>query len=287
MNFTRAQWATSTPSWTAMPGPQPDVFIHHVGGACPVSPTVGWLRTFEANALAAGAARGDRYIAVEYHVGVFQDGSLVQYRPDGVQGGATAGHNSNSYAVVAMGNFENDRPSPQLIAAIRRQIDTWKHTGRLVPQPNIRPHNSVFATACPGRNLLAVMDQLRVVGATNTEDDMGWSQWEPLEQIAMLDAVYKTVNAALNGEPFLPNGQPDPRAEVVKTSGLFAQHNNLEKPGSLHTIAVWLTKSIIPKLDVAPAGTVDVAELASQLAALLPKADAEALVKAIGDKLAA
>jgi hypothetical protein len=155
----RSQWSTVNAKFSALPGAMAEAVQHHTGGAGPGQNLVDWLRGMEA----AEMQRGDGLIALAYHWMVISggphDGTKIEVRPWGVQGGATLKHNSSSRAVCMSGNFENDQPTEQ---AMDSTAEVWADGVRrgFVQRVPVRPHSDFFATACCGRNLKARLPDL-------------------------------------------------------------------------------------------------------------------------------
>lgn len=206
MNYIpRSEWATSSPSWTPMAGRQHDIFLHHVGGPCPASlPSLAWLEQFEQMAIAAGRARGDHYIALEYHRGVFADGTIYEGRPDGVQGGATLGHNTDSYSICLMGDYRTDQVTEAQIDAVRWQIAQWEQGGEVTASPGLLPHSAVFPTACPGDNARAQIPNMLAAPAPSTGDDFDMPA-DPAV-IRLLTNISNKLNALVGDEEDFSHG---------------------------------------------------------------------------------
>ena len=67
--------------------------------------------------------------------------------------GAHAGsreYNDHGIGIALVGNFEQRRPTPAQLAAVKRLVGVLKRSYR-IPAKSVVGHNSVKATACPGR----------------------------------------------------------------------------------------------------------------------------------------
>lgn len=95
-----------------------------------------------------------RFGRMSYSFVVHPDGTVLQAQ-DGHVGAHTRGQNSTSQAVVCVGNFEHDQPTPEMIRAIRKLVADH---GPLLGGHRDAP---AAATACPGRNLYARVGELR------------------------------------------------------------------------------------------------------------------------------
>jgi hypothetical protein len=94
-----------------------------------------------------------RFGRMSYSFVVHPDGTILEGQ-NGHVGAHTKGHNSTMQAICAVGNYENDRPTPEMLAAIRTLIGQFG--------PLLGGHRDYGATACPGRNLYAAIPALRL-----------------------------------------------------------------------------------------------------------------------------
>src|SRR5690606_11936117 len=99
-------------------------------------------------------------IAYSWLVG--QSGHRYEGRGWGVVGGHTAGHNSTSYGICAVGNFETADPSPELIEGIAVTIADGIRSGHIARDARIDGHRDVGSTACPGGRLYPHLPQIRL-----------------------------------------------------------------------------------------------------------------------------
>jgi hypothetical protein len=159
----RSQWSTVNANFTPLPGAMPEAVEHHTGGDGPGDDLIGWLRSLEAGEM----ARGDHLIALAYHWMVISggphDGTKIECRPWGMQGGATLDHNETSRAVCMSGNFMSDVPTSQ---ALDSTAELWAEAiagGYVAKGVVVRPHSDFFATACCGTNLKARLPDLNTL----------------------------------------------------------------------------------------------------------------------------
>lgn len=144
--YPRNTWTGHAPSWSHM-GRVSDVFIHHTVTGRPATFDPGICRQIEAGHRAQGG------VACFYHRLHFPDGTVAEGRPWGVKGGATINNNSTSYALSAVGNYEHDNVTNQLLEAMADEIVWGVLNGFIDRNFRVRGHRDVFATACPGANL--------------------------------------------------------------------------------------------------------------------------------------
>jgi hypothetical protein len=96
-----------------------------------------------------------RFGRLSYSFIVHPDGTILEGQ-NGHVGAHTRGQNSVSQAVCAVGNYENDQPTPEMLLAIRSLA------GRFGPILGGHRDAPGAATACPGRNLYAAIPSLKV-----------------------------------------------------------------------------------------------------------------------------
>lgn len=152
--WSRSDWNARSVSLEPIRTPLSDVFIHHTVGV-PGPDFAAFMRETEAFHI---NSRGMRAIAYSH---VVTEAVSAEGRGWGKAGGHTLDHNSTSHAVCAAGNFETQPASDALISTIAATIREGIRVGAVSPNPNIRGHRDVFATACPGANLYARLDDIR------------------------------------------------------------------------------------------------------------------------------
>jgi hypothetical protein len=96
-----------------------------------------------------------RFGRLSYSFIVHPDGTILEGQ-NGHVGAHTKGQNSTSQAICAVGNYENDQPTREMLDAIRLLISRF---GPLLGGHRDAPG---AATACPGRNLYAAIPGLRL-----------------------------------------------------------------------------------------------------------------------------
>jgi len=97
-----------------------------------------------------------------YHFIIRGDGTVERGRPEMTVGAHASGFNSNAIGICLAGNFETSQPAPQQIESLSRLLADLCNRYNLTPNAQtIVGHRDLMATACPGRNLYAIMDTLR------------------------------------------------------------------------------------------------------------------------------
>lgn len=186
------------------------MFVHHEGGAARGVPAdkARVLREIELGVLPKG------YIAIDYNLMVFNDGDIWEGRGLANEDGATIHNNPTSVSICAVGNYEREAAPDALIDGIARAVQYAAQTGATVGHPNIRPHRAVFATACPGANLNARMDDIRAraAGAPTEEDDLDPKHAKMIEEIH--DRVGWLADIEIPGG-FAQRGKATPRTQAL------------------------------------------------------------------------
>jgi SpoIID/LytB domain protein len=191
--ITRAQWGADESLRDRAPiytGPIKAGFVHHTAST---SNYTAAQSTAQVRALYAYFTKGLGYSDIAYNFLVDRFGRLYEGRAGGVDknvlGGHTAGFNSNTFAVSALGNFDTVKPAATDLAKIKDTIArllAWKlalnHVGAMSTAslvsnsgagtstyapgaiarvPAISGHRDIGSTACPGRYLQPEVPAIR------------------------------------------------------------------------------------------------------------------------------
>lgn len=128
------------------------IVIHHVGVPAGDTPAAAIHKAHLANGWAG----------IGYHYVVRQDGTIERGRPLPVVGAHAQGHNYDTIGINVAGNFDRERPTPAQITALEDLIAALCRIYGIEPGvTTIEGHRDVNATACPGRNLYALLPQIR------------------------------------------------------------------------------------------------------------------------------
>lgn len=130
---------------------------------------------------------------IAYNFGVGLSGSILTGRGWVRQGGATGSpDDSYSLSICAIGNFEKQRPSPEMLNAIAQWILTGIEKGHIHPDVEIRGHkDKPYGTACPGKHLYVKLPTIRsMVAAGRVSGDT---------VDIPLNELYKTINQTPDG----------------------------------------------------------------------------------------
>jgi N-acetylmuramoyl-L-alanine amidase len=120
-----------------------------------------------------------------YPAGVTKDGTVLELRGFDWIGAHTVGSDGHSYnshttAIVLVGNYEIEDPTPPQIDAVRALLALIRIGGYLTIDAPLDPHRSVKSTACPGQRAVDRLGLFRTPWIpaaprpepTTTEDEM-------------------------------------------------------------------------------------------------------------------
>lgn len=153
--YSRADWGAlpaSLPS-ARMQLPAAHVFIHHSVTHVSDDPFAD-MRQIEAVGLR-------RFGQFPYSYAIHPRGGEI-LTGCGLQRGAhTAQRNSTSFGICWIGNYDERQPTAAEFDATRWLIGELAARGYLRPNPPVDGHRDVYATACPGSKLYAMLDLIR------------------------------------------------------------------------------------------------------------------------------
>ena len=194
---TRAQWGADESQRNRDPSYCDAVkvgFVHHTVSSSTYTPEQA---TAQVRSLYAWYTEGLKYSDMAYNFLVDRFGTLYEGRAGGtskcVIGGHTAGLNTNSFAVSAMGNFDEFNPPDDQMNAMKEsiaQLMAWKlgltkrdpagkdtlvsngslgsgywEAGQTATLNRVSGHRDAGNTACPGQYLYAHMGEIRARAA--------------------------------------------------------------------------------------------------------------------------
>lgn len=155
---TRQQWGAAPPKSPSgrIAGPVSKVFIHHT--VTPSGPAES-ERQLMKQLQNIGFSRG--FSDISYSYLVFPTGRVYEGRGFGKVGAHTKGHNSTSYGISLVGNYETEPMTDVQVEAVRQMIAEGRRLGFITAEPEIKGHREVGQTACPGRHAFARIAELR------------------------------------------------------------------------------------------------------------------------------
>lgn len=100
---------------------------------------------------------------IGYHYIVDPLGRVWQGRPTHFQGAHVRDHNERNLGVLALGNFERQRPTRAQVRTVARFVAEQMRRHR-VPLVQVHTHRELTSTLCPGRHMQRAMNRLRSRG---------------------------------------------------------------------------------------------------------------------------
>ncbi len=146
---TRGDYTSRNPGWTPM-GIVSYLLIHHFVSQLYATLNPGIVAELERRAM---AAQPGVLIAGPYPRIFASDGSIGEFRPWGVRGGATVGYNDKSVAFCGLGNFEHDAVPEAMVVSMAGEAAWGIRNGKLHRNFATLSHHIVYPTACCGANL--------------------------------------------------------------------------------------------------------------------------------------
>ncbi len=158
--ISRKRWASGAPVGALMDPMLPvrRVTLHHDG-----------MNAFTSTSERAGAARvdairrshrGKGWGDIGYHFAVDRAGRVWEGRPLRWQGAHVKDQNEHNIGVVALGNFEQQGPTEAQLGGVQRVISELVNAYG-ISGANLRSHQELAVTLCPGRNLQASYAAMR------------------------------------------------------------------------------------------------------------------------------
>ena len=189
---TRALWNAANPTRiTPFNSPAREVYVHHGASAFPVD--IG-------DRDGDGVPDGEEALVREYqrfHFGkgwsdiaynwlIGPSGNVYEGRGwDRVGGGTGSPQDSYSMSICALGNYEQREPTKAMVQAYIDLIVDGIRKGKLTADVQIFGDRDVNSTACPGKHLYAMLDDIRAgVAAELTQPNGEDTDMRPFEDIA-------------------------------------------------------------------------------------------------------
>lgn len=157
----RSVWGAAPPRAAIgrISGPVSDIFVHHtVTQSGPADEEHRLMRGVQ------NVAFSRDFSDISYSFLIFPTGRVYEGRGWGKVGAHTKGHNSTSFAMSLVGNYDIEPMTDAQVGAIREMIAEGQRLNHITGNPRIRGHRSVLQTACPGSNAFARLGELRPGG---------------------------------------------------------------------------------------------------------------------------
>ena len=155
----RSRWAKGKPVPTLMDPMRPvkSITVHHDGMSA--FSATGWNDSadrLESIRRAHRRRSPERFGDIGYHYAIDPAGRVWQCRPLNWQGAHVRRQNVGNLGIVLMGNYDKQRPNKaqkaSLVTFIKAQMKRYR-----VPVSQVKTHQEMAATACPGRHLQVFM----------------------------------------------------------------------------------------------------------------------------------
>jgi hypothetical protein len=108
-----------------------------------------------------GVAFGRGFSDISYNHVVFPSGNIYRGRGWEFLGAHNDDENTSTLGLCAVGNYEVMKPTQALIQSCIWYFKKGRRLGRVKKGFFIRGHRDSDATACPGKNLYAALDDIR------------------------------------------------------------------------------------------------------------------------------
>ncbi len=164
----RSQWTREDPILARADrmGRISKLTVHHDGMPPVTLSTESQVR--DRIALIRRAHVGNGWADLGYHYVVDPLGNVWEGRPISLQGAHVKNYNEGNVGVMVLGNFQEQRPTPQALTALDAFIVTQMRQYR-IRLDQVYTHQELRPTACPGRYLQNHMVSERMRGGTIAE----------------------------------------------------------------------------------------------------------------------
>lgn len=181
--------------------PTPELWLHHTAGDDDAGDNRQWAD--DVAGIQAYHMDARHWSDIGYSFLVDQSGQVWEGRGAGVAGGHTKGRNTVSHGICAIGNFEIEHPSPEMIASLARLVAHgllagWWATG-ITGAHRDAPG---AATACCGQNLVSHIPGINELAASVVHgvDVTPVAEGELTLPVETVEAAYR-VFAGRKGDP--------------------------------------------------------------------------------------
>lgn len=164
--LSRSGWGANPPTLEMPANAALRLTVHHTATRTnPGRPLATKLKSLQAfsqsQAKLADGRSKPAWADVPYHFYIGADGGIAEGREVRFVGDTNTNYNPYGHvSVVVEGNFEVEQPSPLQIAALEQLLVHLALTYGL-DADSIDSHRTFAATACPGKNLLALMPDIK------------------------------------------------------------------------------------------------------------------------------
>jgi N-acetylmuramoyl-L-alanine amidase len=163
--LSRNAWQAKPPSLAMTTQKPVAILLHHTGSPMKIKTTLaakmrGLQRFSQAQEKLADGRTKPAWPDVPYHFFIAADGKIAEGRNISAIGDTNTGYDPTGFIqVVVEGNFETETPKPSQLASLRLLL-AWLKQNYSINNSAITAHNKKAETACPGKNLSAVLGEL-------------------------------------------------------------------------------------------------------------------------------
>lgn len=163
---TRVEWGAKPPVMAMTAQTPTMITIHHTATRQkPKQSTAAKLKSLQAFSQSTGKLADGRtkkaWADVPYHYYIAANGDVAEGRNVGFAGDTNTEYDPTGHiGIVVEGNFEKETPTPQQIAALVDLVATLAKRHH-IGTDRIGGHRDRASTACPGKNLTALMSDIK------------------------------------------------------------------------------------------------------------------------------
>lgn len=128
------------------------ITVHHSGMDSAGLDSQGEVARILDSIRRAHMARGKQWADIGYHYLIDPSGRVWEGRPVDLQGAHVKEHNEHNLGICVLGNFDQQSPSGQSLAALDRFVASQMRRFR-VAHTRVYTHQEIMPTECPGRQL--------------------------------------------------------------------------------------------------------------------------------------
>lgn len=156
----RNSWTQGAPrTWLADPmGGIARITVHHDGIYPP--PSADWGSVVKRLEAVRKGHIGRGWADIGYHYAIDPAGRVWACRPLELQGAHVKDQNQHNLGIVVLGNFDRTTPTGPAQQALASML-TYEMQRLRIRLNEVRTHQELAPTACPGRSLQSLMDHLR------------------------------------------------------------------------------------------------------------------------------
>jgi hypothetical protein len=143
------------------------VTVHHTDGVLPMTEaaTAAAVREIQRYHMVGRAREGkENFSDIGYHFLIAGDGRVIEGRRAEYLGAHAGGANTGNIGIAMMGDFNKQKPTDAQIESLTRLVTFLAIKYKKEPEAKgfLEPHQHYTNTDCPGKNLMSILDALRL-----------------------------------------------------------------------------------------------------------------------------